>query len=65
MIDDSPLGTAVDGARDQIDLYSYLSMTVGALQAGMARAEEQGREIAHLRRRLDSLTRNACAGRSR
>jgi hypothetical protein len=57
MIDDAPYGTAVDGARDQIDLYAYLSMTVAALQSEMARVDAQERELGVLRRRLEALTR--------
>ncbi len=55
IIDDVPNGSAVDGPRDQIDLYSYLSMTVAALQEEMARVDAQEREIAALRQRLDAM----------
>lgn len=55
MIDDSPHSLAIDEARDQIDLYSYLSMAVGALQAEAARADGQEQEIRTLRRRLKTL----------
>jgi hypothetical protein len=55
IIDDVPNGSAVDGPRDQIDLYSYLSMTVAALQEEMARVDAQAREIAELRQRLDAV----------
>jgi hypothetical protein len=56
IIDDVPNGSAVDGPRDQIDLYSYLSMAVAALQQEMARGDAQERELAALRRRLDAMT---------
>ena len=68
IIDDVPNGSAVDGPRDQIDLYSYLSMAVAALQQEMARGDTQEREIAALRRRLDALTtarRRAVGGQGR
>jgi len=55
IIDDAPNGSAVDGPRDQIDLYSYLSMAVAALQQEMARADAQERELAALRQRLDAM----------
>lgn len=57
MIDDAPRSFAVDETRDQIDLYSYLSMAVGALQAEAARADAQEREIRTLRRRLNGLAK--------
>jgi hypothetical protein len=52
LIDDGQGALAVDEARDQIDLYSYLSWTVAALQAEMKRADAQEREIAQLRREM-------------
>jgi hypothetical protein len=52
MIDDGQGSLAVDQVRDQIDLYSYLSWTVAALQAEMKRVDAQGREIARLRREI-------------
>jgi hypothetical protein len=59
IIDDVPGSAAVDGPRDQIDLYGYLSMTVAALQEQMARADAQEREIAALRKRLDAIAASA------
>jgi len=59
IIDDVPSSAAVDGPRDQIDLYGYLSMTVAALQEQMARADAQEREIAALRKRLDAIAASA------
>ena len=56
IIDDVPNGSAVDTPRDQIDLYSYLSMAVGALQEEMARVDAQEREISDLRQRLEAMT---------
>jgi hypothetical protein len=50
MIDDTKGSMAVDEARDQIDLYSYLSWTVAALQGEMKRVDAQEKEIAGLRR---------------
>jgi hypothetical protein len=52
LIDDGQGGLAIDGPRDQIDLYSYLSWTVAALQSEMKRADAQQREIARLRREI-------------
>ena len=52
MIDDGQGALAVDEARDQIDLYTYLSWTVAALQAEMKRVDAQGLEIARLRREI-------------
>jgi hypothetical protein len=52
LIDDGQGGLAVDGPRDQIDLYSYLSWTVAALQSEMKRTDAQQREIARLRREI-------------
>jgi hypothetical protein len=52
IIDDSPMSTAVDPARDQIDLYAYTSMVVAALQDQRALLAAQEMEIARLRREL-------------
>jgi len=59
IIDDVPSSAAVDGPRDQIDLYGYLSMTVVALQEQISRADAQEREIAALRKRLDAIAASA------
>ena len=59
IIDDVPSSAAVDGPRDQIDLYGYLSMTVAALQEQISRADAQEREIAALRKRLDAIAASA------
>jgi len=59
IIDDVPSSAAVDGPRDQIDLYGYLSMTVAALQEQISRADAQEREIAALRKRLDAIAAGA------
>lgn len=56
MIDDMPASPAIDGARDQIDLYGYLSLTLGALQVEMTRVDSQERELAALRTRLEALS---------
>jgi hypothetical protein len=57
IIDDGAGALALDRARDQIDLYSYLSWTVAALQAEMKRADAQEQDIARLRRELLQLHR--------
>jgi hypothetical protein len=57
LIDDGQGALAVDQRRDQIDLYSYLSWTVAALQSEMKRADAQEREIARLRREVESRRR--------
>jgi hypothetical protein len=62
MIDDAPDSPAVDGRRDQIDLYGYVSMLVAALQQESARADAQERELASLRQRLDALMDRKRAG---
>jgi uncharacterized small protein (DUF1192 family) len=61
IIDDDPSSSAVDGSRDQIDLYSYLSMAVAALQQEIARGDAQDRKIAELCRRLDAATKPAAS----
>lgn len=57
LIDDGQGALAVDQRRDQIDLYSYLSWTVAALQSEMKRADAQEREIARLRRQVERSDR--------
>ena len=57
IIDDGQGALAVDQARDQIDLYSYLSWTVAALQAEMSRGDAQAREIAQLRAKIERRER--------
>jgi hypothetical protein len=52
VIDDGAGAIAVDEARDQIDLYSYFSWTVAALQVEVKRADAIERELAQLRRQL-------------
>ncbi len=52
VIDDGAGKLAVDEARDQIDLYAYMSWAVGALQSQMKRLDAQEREIASLKRQL-------------
>ena len=52
-MDDSPESVAVDEPRDQIDLYSYLSLAVSGLQSQAARIEVQERELRALRLRVD------------
>ena len=48
ILDDVPESIAVDGARDRVDLYSYISMAVAAIKV-------QQREIARLRAEVESL----------
>jgi hypothetical protein len=57
VIDDGAGKLAVDEARDQIDLYAYMSWAVGALQSQMKRLDAQEREIASLRHELGSSAR--------
>jgi len=57
VIDDGAGKLAVDEARDQIDLYAYMSWAVGALQSQMKRLDAQEREIASLRHQLASSAR--------
>ncbi len=52
IIDDGKADLAVDQTLDQIDLYSYLSWTVAALQFQMNRADAQEHEILRLRQML-------------
>lgn len=52
VIDDGAGAIAVDEARDQIDLYSYLSWVVAALQVEAKRADALERELLQLRREL-------------
>jgi hypothetical protein len=52
ILEDSPGSVAVDDARDQVDLYSYISMAVAALKV-------QRREIEQLRRELQQLRGHA------
>jgi hypothetical protein len=53
IIEDAPDSPAVDGRRDGVDLYNYLSMIVATTQV-------QEKEIRELRRELDA-ERRACA----
>lgn len=48
IIDDQPLGAAVDPQRDMVDLYGYLSLSVATLQ-------EQQQQIHQLRQELQDL----------
>lgn len=49
MVDDAPQSIAVDGRGDRIDLYSYTSLAIAALQ-------RQGRELNALKAKIDALT---------
>lgn len=64
MIDDAKGSIAVDEIRDQIDLYSYISWTVAALQGEMKRVDAQEREIARLRREIARYTKGPAGNSS-
>ena len=49
IIDDQPLGHAVDPQRDMVDLYGYLSLSVAALQEQQAQMNAMKRELQQLR----------------
>ena len=49
ILDDAPASVAVDGARDRVDLYSYISMAVAALKVQQREIRQLRREIRHLR----------------
>ncbi len=53
LIEDSPAFPAVDPKTQSVDLYSYLSMAVAAIQLQQA-------EIEMLHQELHAATRNAC-----
>jgi len=54
IIEDTPLQSpAVDGSRERVDLYGYLSMVVASMQV-------QEKEIADLRRELDLARQGGC-----
>ena len=53
MLDDHETSIAADAARDQVDLYSYTSLAVAALQAQSRQIERLEREVADLKARLD------------
>jgi hypothetical protein len=56
IIDDNEQSAAVDAPRDQLDLYSYTSMVVAALQM-------QAREIKELQGEIDALKKARASGR--
>jgi hypothetical protein len=59
MLEDVPGIPAVDEPRDMVDLYSYVSMLVAAVQQQGARLDAQRREIERLRQDLARATRSS------
>jgi hypothetical protein len=58
IVEDDPTSPAVDGTRDRVDMYGYVSMIAAAMQV-------QEKEIATLRNELVEARSEGCAGRER
>jgi hypothetical protein len=56
IIEDNPASPAVDGTHHRVDLYGYVSMAIAGMQV-------QEKEIAELRKELESARREAAACR--
>jgi hypothetical protein len=55
IIEDDPDSPAVADGRTSVDLYAYTSMVVAAMKVQSQKLEEQGAEIAALRKELETL----------
>jgi hypothetical protein len=63
IIEDAPDSPAADLARERVDLYAYLSMTVAALQTQQQQLRDQARQLAQLRRRLQQVRQQQTGAR--
>lgn len=55
IIEDDPASPAVADGQTAVDLYAYTSMVVAAMKVQSQKLEEQGAEIAALRKQLETL----------